>query len=70
MLVRERDGFYAGQIREFPSEIALQLIANGRGEDPFAETANREPRLSADAVPGLNIEPSPAQQPHARKRSR
>jgi hypothetical protein len=37
MLIREKDGFYAGQIREFPSHVALELIAAGRAENPFAE---------------------------------
>jgi hypothetical protein len=40
MLIREKDGFYAGQVREFPSHIALELIASGRAENPFAEPAS------------------------------
>ncbi len=39
MLIREKDGFYAGQVREFPSHIALELIAAGRAENPYAEPA-------------------------------
>jgi hypothetical protein len=41
MLVREKDGFYAGQVREFPSQIALELIAAGRAVNPFDEIENR-----------------------------
>jgi hypothetical protein len=37
MLIREKDGLYAGEIREFPSHIALELIAAGRAENPFNE---------------------------------
>jgi hypothetical protein len=37
MLVREKIGFYAGQVRDFPEHIAHELIANGRGVNPFHE---------------------------------
>lgn len=37
MFVRVFDGLYAGEIRDFPSHIAHELIANGRGENPYAE---------------------------------
>lgn len=43
MFIRERDGFYAGQVREFPSHIALELIAAGRAENPFAEPETPQP---------------------------
>jgi hypothetical protein len=45
MLIREKIGFYAGQVREFPSHVGLELIRNGRGENPFAEPA---PKLQAE----------------------
>jgi hypothetical protein len=44
MLLREKDGFYAGKVREFPSHIGLELLRAGRAEDPFAET---QPKLTA-----------------------
>jgi hypothetical protein len=37
MLVREKYGRYAGEIRDFPEPVAHQLIAQGRGENPFAD---------------------------------
>jgi hypothetical protein len=37
MFVRVFDGLYAGEIRDFPSHIAHELIANGRAENPYAE---------------------------------
>jgi hypothetical protein len=37
MFVRVKDGYYAGQVREFPSHIAQDLLAKGRAENPFAE---------------------------------
>ena len=42
MLIRQKDGLYAGQVREFPSHIGRELIASGRGENPFAEAPTAE----------------------------
>ncbi len=56
MLVREKDGFYVGQVREFPSHIALELIAAGRAENPFNEIEDApEERVAAPAA----IKPKP-----------
>lgn len=37
MYLREKDGKYKGQIRDFPPEVARSLLATGRAENPFAE---------------------------------
>jgi len=37
MYLREKDGKYKGQIRDFPPEVARNLLATGRAENPFAE---------------------------------
>lgn len=42
MLIREKDGRYAGQVREFPSHIALELIGSGRAVNPFDEIEDAE----------------------------
>ena len=39
MFLRELDGFYKGQIREFPADIGQALIAAGRAVNPFADAA-------------------------------
>jgi hypothetical protein len=39
MFIRAKDGFYAGEVREYPSHIAIALIAQGRAENPYAEAA-------------------------------
>jgi hypothetical protein len=39
MYLREKDGLYAGQVRDFPPEVAAALLASGRAENPFAETS-------------------------------
>ncbi len=49
MLIRELTGFYAGQVREFPSHIGMELIAKGRGLNPFNEGAPVQPRLQQPA---------------------
>jgi hypothetical protein len=71
MLVREKDGFYAGQIREFPSHIALELIASGRAVNPFNEIEDPQGERVALAPDGV-IEERVNQQPHAhgRRKSR
>jgi hypothetical protein len=63
MYVREKDGFYAGQIREFPSHIALELIRSGRGEDPFAEP-------QAESEQQTEPQPTPQTRPHGRRQNR
>ena len=50
MLIREKTGFYAGQVREFPSHVGLELIRSGRGENPFAEPA-LPPKVKAEIAP-------------------
>jgi hypothetical protein len=51
MYLRELDGAYKGQIREFPSEVGLALIAAGRAENPYAEPeSNPEPVVPAPAA--------------------
>ncbi|HVJ09271.1 MAG TPA: hypothetical protein VM554_12895 [Acidisarcina sp.] len=57
MFLRELDGYYAGQIREFPSDVGLALLAAGRAEDPYAEPA-----------PAAEAQPQPLQPPPAAKR--
>jgi hypothetical protein len=52
MLIREKTGFYAGQVREFPSHIGAELIRTGRGEDPFAAPAV-QPAIQAKIAPPL-----------------
>lgn len=47
MFLRELDGFYKGQIREFPSEIGKALIAAGRAENPYAQPAPTAPATVA-----------------------
>ncbi len=39
MYLREKDGKYAGAIRDFPPEVARNLLATGRAENPYAEPA-------------------------------
>ena len=46
MLIREKTGFYAGQVREFPSAIGQMLIRSGRAHDPFAAPAD-PPKIQA-----------------------
>jgi hypothetical protein len=59
MLIREKDGRYAGEIRDFPSHIAHELIATGRAENPYVEPA-----------PAIDIEePRPVVQPRRSSRS-
>jgi hypothetical protein len=58
MLIREKDGFYAGQVREFPSHIALELLAAGRAENPFNEIEDAPEEREAlaglvDAAPAV-----------------
>lgn len=36
MFLRELDGFYKGQIREFAPEVGRALVAAGRAVDPYA----------------------------------
>ena len=39
MFLRPKDGFYAGQVREFPPHVGQELLRDGRAENPFAEFA-------------------------------
>lgn len=39
MFLRALDGAYKGEIREFGLEAGRALLAAGRAEDPFSETA-------------------------------
>ena len=39
MYIRQLDGLYKGEIREFPPHIARELIAAGRAVNPYAEPA-------------------------------
>jgi hypothetical protein len=47
MFLRVKDGFYAGEIREFAPEAARALLASGRAVNPYAES---EPLNSPQAV--------------------
>lgn len=49
MFLRELDGFYKGQIREFPAEIGRALLAAGRAVNPF-EDAPAVPTVSTPAA--------------------
>jgi hypothetical protein len=51
MMIRLRDGLYAGEIREFPSHIALELIRQGRAENPYAEPAPQR----IEVVPPIGV---------------
>jgi hypothetical protein len=53
MFLRVKDGFYAGQIREFAPEAGRALVAAGRAENPYAEP----PRV--DVRPPTSIPVSP-----------
>lgn len=35
MFLRAHDGFYAGEIREFPPHIGIELVRQGRASNPF-----------------------------------
>ena len=63
MLIRENIGFYAGQVREFPSHIGLELMRNGRGENPFVEHVpalqSGEDNLLFKAQEPVNTAPKP-----------
>ena len=52
MYLREKDGKYAGEIRDFPPEVARNLLATGRAENPYAEPAPAPvlPVVQAQAV--------------------
>jgi hypothetical protein len=39
MYLREKDGKYAGEIRDFPPDVARQLLASGRAENPYLDPA-------------------------------
>jgi hypothetical protein len=52
MFLRELDGRYKGEIREFPPEVARQLLASGRAENPFAEPV---PAVSAPATVAVSL---------------
>jgi hypothetical protein len=68
MLIREKDGFYAGEIREFPSHVALELIAAGRAVNPFNEIEDSpEERF---ALASVTAPASPAKQAHNRRKGR
>jgi hypothetical protein len=65
MDVRMCFGRHQGQIVDLETETALVMLKDGRAENPYLDPvlklnpANTEPRLRADAVPGINIEPAP-----------
>ena len=40
MFLRLKIGLYAGEIREFPPEVARNLLAQGRAENPYAEPSS------------------------------
>lgn len=48
MFIRELDGAYAGQVREFPAHIALELIAAGRAVNPFHEVEDTPAERQAE----------------------
>jgi hypothetical protein len=52
MFVRVKDGLYAGQVREFPSHVARELIARDRASNPFNEIEDPpEERVEVAAKP-------------------
>jgi hypothetical protein len=71
MLIRELDGFYAGQVREFPSHIALGLIAAGRAENPFNEIEDTpEEREALEAARAAAAPAVPGKQAQSRRKGR
>lgn len=61
MFLREKNGFYAGQVREFPAPVGNELLRLGRAENPYAETQPR-PHLGAlAAAPGAQAPSAPPQ---------
>ena len=58
MFLRSKDGFYAGQVREFPPHVGQELLREGRAENPFAEfaaeiaVATERPKDDAEKVSG------------------
>jgi hypothetical protein len=52
MYIREKDGRYAGEVREFPPHIAREMIAAGRASNPFNEIEDPpEERVEVQAKP-------------------
>jgi len=67
MLVRTLVGRYAGDVRDFPSHIAKQMLATGRAEAPDAKPNKPEPEPAV--APVVQVVES-AVQPVRRKRGR
>lgn len=52
MFLREKDGKYAGEIREFRPDVGAELLAAGRAENPYAESAAAAPAAAPAPVKG------------------
>lgn len=44
MYLREKTGYYAGEIRLFPPDVARVLIEQGRAENPYARARATVPQ--------------------------
>lgn len=53
MLLRVKDGFYKGEVREFPFVVARALLAAGRAENPFADPAPEATPVKAELSPAV-----------------
>lgn len=53
MFLRAKDGFYAGQIREYSPEAGRALLAAGRAENPYSDgdtVAGADVRVGEDVA--------------------
>lgn len=67
MFLLEKDGKYAGEIREFPPEVARALLDAGRAVNPYAEPA--QPSTPSPSLAGVSRPPTTAAAPKKLKKA-